>query len=104
MLRRASHRATTSQPGFNDLDSVKKAVLVYGVRGSGKCGGAAPTFAAVRGSLPHSNLVTYSDGGTGTRNSCGGAVNVRLIRATGKAAGSDALRFSGDMFNISVSN
>lgn len=70
----------------------------------GETCGVAPSFAEVEPQLPVSQIVTYSDGGIGTRNSrrCGGATDGRVVLATGIAPGTETHDFQAGLMSIVV--
>lgn len=68
------------------------------------CGSPAPSFASIRGRLPSSAIVRYSDGGLSSRVSeqCKTRVPTRAVNGTGIKAGSEVKRFQSGTVAIVV--
>ena len=58
-----------------------------------RCGDPAPSWGEVEPGLPPSRIISYSDGGLGSRDSqsCNGQVQTRVVNGTGTAAGTEVL-------------
>ncbi|WP_230980496.1 hypothetical protein [Oryzicola mucosus] len=68
------------------------------------CGAPPPSFAAVSGRMPRSQIVSYSDGGLSSRMSdqCKKNVPTRAVNATGIKSGSEVKRFQSGVVAIVV--
>ena len=68
------------------------------------CGAPAPTFDRIKGRLPRSEIVRYSDGGLSSRVSdqCKTRVPTRAVNGTGIKAGSEVKRFQSGTVAIVV--
>ena len=72
-------------------------------RGNG-CNAGAPSFADIKGRLPSSSIVRFSDGGLSSRVSkdCGRRVPTRAVNGTGIAAGEEGHNFQSGSVAIVV--
>lgn len=68
------------------------------------CSAPAPSFTAIQGRLPRSELVTYSDGGPSSRvsNQCGKRVPTRAVNATAVKVGTEVKRYQSGTVAIVV--
>ena len=81
---------------------IGQSAIIHGARG--ECGRPQPDWDLVFPRLPHSLTGSFSDGGTGTRQSrsCGGPTPARAVRFTAERAGSEQIELFGDTINITV--
>lgn len=68
------------------------------------CGAPPPSFAAIAGKLPRSEIIRYSDGGISSRvsNQCKTRVPTRAVNGTGIKAGSEVKRYQSGTVAIVV--
>lgn len=68
------------------------------------CNAPAPSFAEIKGRLPKSSIVRYSDGGLSSRvsNDCKKRVPTRAVNGTGIAAGTEGHRYQSGSVAIVV--
>ncbi|BBE71174.1 hypothetical protein [Oharaeibacter diazotrophicus] len=85
------------------LLGVGQKAVVHGIRNE-TCGRAAPSFAAIKASLPKPKFGVFSDGGAGWRYSgrCNGFVPARGIAYTAKKTGVETFFLEGDQIEVTV--